>query len=101
MSMEATLAALDQLQEALRDLISALQNGDGIPQREPEPEPAKAPEPEAPKATFEEVRTLLVAKSREGKTAKVKTLLEHFKASSLSDVDPADYADLLTAAEEL
>lgn len=102
MEMTSTLEALDRLQLALSDLIASLQKPE--PEKaalveKTEPKPAEvAP---AQKTTLEEVRTVLVAKSREGKTAQVKMLLERFNAASLPEVDPADYAALLESGKAL
>ena len=112
MEMTSTLEALDRLQLALSDLIASLQNN-AEPCTTSQETPAEAPRelgkteeklrknPEAPKTTLEEVRTVLVAKSREGKTAQVKMLLERFNAASLPEVDPADYAALLESGKAL
>ena len=82
MEMTSTLEALDRLQLALSDLIAALQNN-AEPRATSQDKQAEAPRelgkteeklsknPEAPKTTLEEVRAVLVAKSREGKTAQV------------------------------
>ena len=113
MEMTSTLEALDRLQIALRDLIAALQNEKTEPRATSQETQAEAPRelskteeklsknPETPKTTLEEVRAVLVAKSREGKTAQVKMLLERFNAASLPEVDPADYAELLESGKAL
>ena len=75
-------------------------------------EPAAAAQPEAPAATkeaepktkpvsLEQVRAVLADKSQQGLTAEVRTLLEKYGASKLSQIDPASYAALLTDAENL
>ena len=102
MEMTSTLKALDQLQLALSDLIASLQKTEPektAPVEKTEPKPAEAAP--AQKTTLEEVRTVLVAKSREGKTAQVKMLLERFNAASLPEVDPADFAELLECGKAL
>ena len=119
MEMTSTLEALDRLQLALSDLIASLQNTDSektepkkaVPVEKTEPKKAapvektepknSAPAQETSKTTLEEVRTVLVAKSREGKTAQVKMLLERFNAGSLPEVDPADYAELMECGKAL
>lgn len=60
--------------------------------------PAPAP---APAVTLEQIRAVCAAKSNFGKVAEVKALLKQFGAAKLTDVDPAKFADLLTAAEAL
>ena len=102
MEMTSTLEALDRLQLALSDLIASLQKTEpekAAPVEKTEPKPAEAAP--AQKTTLEEVRTVLVAKSREGKTAQVKMLLERFNATSLPEVDPTDYAELLECGKAL
>jgi len=49
--------------------------------------------------TLEDVRALLTAKKREGKS--VTELLNKFGASKLTDIDPVRYSDLLEAAGEI
>lgn len=51
--------------------------------------------------TIEEVRAVLAAKSQEGKTREVKTLLMKYDAGKLSGVKPKDYWNLLQEAEAL
>ena len=56
-------------------------------------------EPNAPTSvTKEQVRSVLSQKSTTGHGAAVRALLKDFGASQLSDVDPAQYADLINAA---
>ena len=59
-------------------------------------EPA-LPEPQT--RSFEEVRGLLAAKSREGFRAEVKALLGKYGCDKLSDVQPEDYTALYEEAE--
>ena len=67
--------------------------GDVIIERsEPEPEPS---------LSLEDVRKVMAEISRAGKTAEMKALLSKFGATKLSDVDPAQYAALIAAAEEI
>lgn len=54
-----------------------------------------------PTITLEDVRKLLTEKSRDGKTADVKTLLKKHNANKLSEVNPSEYETLLKEAEEL
>lgn len=80
---------LTQAAEQLRSYYSA----DELPKEEP-----KTAEPQKT-ATLEEVRAVLAEKSRAGKTAAVKELLQKYGAEKLSEVDAANYAALLTDAE--
>ncbi len=50
---------------------------------------------------LEKVRAVLADKSRLGHTAEVKMLLQKHRAVKLSEVDPAEYAELLAEAEAL
>lgn len=59
----------------------------------------ESPKEEKKKLTLEEVRTLLAAKSRDGYTAEVKSLLKSFGANKLSEVKEEDYEDLYLQAE--
>ncbi len=62
-------------------------------------------EPEAPvkepPLTLETVRAVLADKSRNGHTAEVRSLLQKYGASKLSEIDPANYKALLADAEVL
>ena len=60
-----------------------------------------SPSEPARTVSLEEVRAVCAAKSNSGKAADVKALLKEFGAAKLTDVDPAKFADLLTAAEAL
>ena len=67
---------------------------------EPAPEAAgddALPEP-VTQPSFEDVRTLLAAKSAAGCRTHVLALIRSYGAEKLSEVDPAHYADLVTAA---
>jgi hypothetical protein len=63
--------------------------------------PAKEKKPEPKAVTLEEVRAVLAEKSHDGFTAEVRSLLEKYGASRLSEIDPAKYAALLADAEGL
>lgn len=96
---ENTVSVLDRLQKDLRDLIESLTVDSGQPSVKSEELTVKS-EPK-PATTLEEVRKVLVAKAREGKNDAVRELLERFHAASLPEVDPADYADLLSLGKDL
>lgn len=62
----------------------------------------KAPEkPEEPVLSKEDVRAILAEMSSKGYTAQVKELLVKHGASTLSGIDPAEYAALVKDAEGL
>jgi hypothetical protein len=60
---------------------------------------APAEAPNAKTVTLEQVRAVLVAKSHDGHTAEIRTLLEKHGADKLSAINPAEYAVLLAEAE--
>jgi len=49
--------------------------------------------------TLEAVRAVLAEKSRTGHSAEVRSLLEKYGATKLSQIDPANYKALLADAE--
>lgn len=49
--------------------------------------------------TLEAVRAVLAEKSRTGHTAEVRSLLEKYGSTKLSQIDPANYKSLLADAE--
>ena len=51
--------------------------------------------------TLEDVRALLVELSRAGQQTKVQELIKARGVSKLSEVDPKDFGQLMTEAEEL
>lgn len=59
-------------------------------------EPAVKPVPKP--LTLIEVRSVLADKSRDGHTEHVRALLEKYGAPKLSEIDPAQYRDLLDEA---
>lgn len=62
--------------------------------------PVEQEKPEPP-LTLEQVRAVLSVKSQEGKTDKVRQLIEKFGATKLSGVNPKDYKALMKESEEL
>lgn len=51
--------------------------------------------------SLEEVRAVLAKISQNGLTAEVKTLIEKYGGTKLSDVDPKNYKKLLDDAKEI
>ena len=51
--------------------------------------------------TIEEVRSVLVSLSQDGKTAEVKSLLKKYGANKLSEIEAGSYQALLSDAKEL
>lgn len=60
--------------------------------------PVPAPEPEL---KLEEVRAILADASRNGHTAEIRSLLQKYGGSKLSQIDPANYKALLADVEVL
>ena len=60
-----------------------------------------AKENKKPELKLEDVRAVLVEKSRAGHTAAIRTLLQKYGAPKLSAVDPKHYEALLKDAEVL
>lgn len=73
------------------------------PEKPAEPNKTEEPaEAEAPaEVTKEEVRKVLAGKSKEGKKAECKALLQEFGANRLPEVDPKDYAALIEKARAI
>lgn len=71
---------------------------------EPTEQPKKAEKPKAekqPEITLEQVRGVLADKSRSGKTAEVRAIIQKYGADRLSEIDPKDYPAVLKDAEVL
>lgn len=90
MTIEELRRAAAAINEAASWLAEQFSNND-------EPE---APVKEPP-LTLEAVRAVLADKSRSGHTAEVRSLLQKYGASKLSEIDPANYNALLADAEVL
>lgn len=89
---------------SLADSVQALADGMSDTRAVPDTKPENAPEkPEAkePEIKLEDVRTVLAKKSSEGFTKEIKELLKKHGADRLSEIDPSEYAQLLSDAEVL
>lgn len=64
-----------------------------------EPKEPVAPKEEKKVYSFEEVRAVLAAKSRDGHTDEVKAVISSFGVEKLSDIDPSKYEELLQKME--
>lgn len=76
----------------------------GTPVAMPEESPKKAEKAKAekqPEITLEQVRGVLADKSRSGKTAEVRAIIQKYGADRLSGIDPKDYLAVLADAEVL
>lgn len=85
----------------LADGFQRLADGYRLLAKEVTAEPEAPKEAEPPKVTIEQVRAVLAAKSQDGKTRQVKSLLLKYDAGKLSGVKPEDYPALLREAEAL
>lgn len=94
--MAATIEELRNAATAINDAANWLAE-----QFSGEAEPdASAPLKEPP-LTLEAVRAVLAEKSRSGHTAEIRSLLQKYGASKLSEITPAKYKALLADAEAL
>lgn len=55
--------------------------------------------PEKPTVTLEQVRGVLAEKSQQGFTADVKALIRKYGAERLSEINPAQFPDMLKEAQ--
>ncbi len=93
--METSIKELRNIASSINDIANWLTNEFSVTEElSPAPEPEKA-------FTLEEVRAVLAEKSRAGFTAQIRDLLQKYGAKKLSEIDPADYKDLLTDVEGL
>ena len=84
---------LTDISEGLFELFS----GD---EEKPAKRSAKAEKTEKT-VTLEEVRAVLAEKSRAGKTEQVKAIITAHGADKLSEIDPSEFAAVLSEAEVL
>ena len=71
-----------------------------VPEESPK-KPEKAEAEKQPEITLEQVRGVLADKSRSGKTAEVRAIIQKYGADRLSGIDPKDYPAVLADAEVL
>lgn len=94
--MAATIEELRSAATAINEAANWLAEQFG---GEAEPEtPAPVKEPTL---TLEAVRAVLADKSRNGHTTEIRSLLQKYGASKLSEIAPAKYKALLADAEAL
>lgn len=105
--LDLTIKELHTAAQALINVangLTALFNGNTEPSATADVPAREETKPEPPKSkplTLEDVRGVLTTKSRKGHTAAVRSLLEKYGATKLSDISPDCYADLLKEAEGL
>ena len=90
--LRSVAQSLNTVADSLTALFSGSQPESSV---QPESKPTSKP------LTLEEVRAVLVEKSRNGHTAKIRELLEKHGAAKLSEIDPQKYSALLAEAEVL
>ena len=96
--LDAAVAELRRCGEALIDVSETLK---GLFSGSNERQADEQPQPTAKALVLEDVRSVLAQKSVEGHTAEVQALIRKYGADKLSQVVPANYADLLREAEVL
>lgn len=93
---------VQSLADSLRELVEAMQSGEPEQVESRKTHSKEEPvNPEVKQPTLEEVRGLLARKSQEGKSSEVKSLIEKFGASRLSEIQPEGYLALMAEAEGL
>ena len=85
----------ENLASSIGILLSALESDEEVPKKE-----EKVNQNEKT-YEIEDVRRILVNKSRLGHTAKIRELLEKYGAKKLSEIEPSNYKDLVADVEKL
>jgi hypothetical protein len=99
-------AKVMELQQAMR--VAAMAPPPPVEEKPKKRRAADAPpvvappaEAEPPAVKLEQVRAVLAALSQAGKTAEVRTMLQSFGATRLTELPADKYQDVLTAAEAI
>lgn len=97
--------AMINISDELTDMLSGADE-EKQPAKKAAPKKKVAEEPKAEVSeertlTLEAVRAVCADKSRKGFTAEVKAILTKYGADKLSEVDPAEYKELLAEVEVL
>ena len=90
--LRTAATAINNAADTLAELFSSTPHGGDTPTPEV---------PEEPELTFEQVRAILSDKSRKGFTAQIRTLLQKYGGTKLSQIDAANYKALVADAEVL
>ena len=97
--MQAALKELDMAISNLRKAAAAINDvADILTEMFSDSATKEAPTPEPP-ITLEQVRAVLAEKSRQGHTVEIRTLLQKYGATKLSQIDPVHYKALVAEAE--
>ena len=91
---------LEQAAAGYRKMAEAIQKGENHEQKS-EPQMAAEASGQVSAVSIEDLRAILAAKSQDGKTREIKSLLLKFGASRLSEVKPESYRVLFTEAKQL
>nr|DAW29212.1 MAG TPA: hypothetical protein [Caudoviricetes sp.] len=86
------------ISDTLTAMFSSADKVKEEPETKEEPK-ASVPKEEKKTYSFEEVRAILAAKSRDGHTDEVKAVISSFGVEKLSDIDPSQYEELLQKVE--
>lgn len=97
--MSELSAVLDTLIECGNKLTETAEKLRSLYSAEEPPKEEIQTEKSQKEVSLEEVRAVLAGKSRAGKTAAVKELLQKHGADRLSDIDPNEFVALLADAE--
>ena len=93
---------LRSLADSLQAVAEAMAGNEPVEASQTEtPTQVPTQKPEEKTVSLEQVRAVLAEKSRDGFTAEVRSLLEKYGASKLSQIDPSKYAAILAEAEVL
>lgn len=84
------------ISETLTEMFSA---ADTEKPKKEEPKGGIAPKKEKKVCSFEKVRAVLAAKSRDSHTDEVKAVISSFGVEKLSAIDPSKYEELLQKVE--
>lgn len=98
--MSELAATIEELRSAAAAISDAADWLSEMFSEKPQTEDAPASPPE-PELTLEQVRAVLADKSRAGFTTQIRSLLQKYGATKLSEIAPLHYADLLKEAEGL
>lgn len=99
------MSKMSELEMAVRDLRSAAATisevASTLEALFSSPVAEQPPTPEKPAPTLEDVRAVLAEKSRMGFTAQIRSMLQAYGATKLSQIDPSHYEGILAEAEVL
>ena len=99
---EIRMSRIKLLLDVVNDMRSLADSIQAVCDAMASDESAETPVQEEPAAEpLEQVRGVLADKSRSGKTAEVRAIIQKYGADRLSEIDPKDYPAVLKDAEVL